>query len=116
MPTQIKQSPAFEKSFRRQIKKYKRVVDEVEKLAKQLAADERPGDQIPDVGYETYKVRLPNPSANRGKSGGFRVIYYVQLENLVILLLIYSKTDQTDIEPHEIKQLIEDLTDETEQD
>ena len=43
--------------------------------------------------------------ARRGKSGGFRVIYYVQLSDLVTLLTIYSKTDDTDISIAEIRQL-----------
>ena len=66
---------------------------------------ERPGQRIPRIGYSVYKVRLPNRAARRGKSGGFRVIYYVQLIDHVTLLTIYSKTDETDISVQEIQQL-----------
>jgi len=50
-------------------------------------------------------VRLPNRAARRGKSGGFRVIYYVQFSDRVTLLTIYSKTDETDLSIAEIRQL-----------
>jgi len=46
------------------------------------------------------------PTERRGKSGGFRVIYYVQLSDRVILLTIYSKSDETDISIAEIRQLV----------
>ena len=70
-----------------------------------LQDDERPGQRIPGVGYAVYKVRLPNRSARRGKSGGFRVIYYAQIADTVTLLAIYSKSDDVDISIREIQQL-----------
>ena len=66
---------------------------------------DRPGQRIPRVGYAVYKVRLPNRAARRGKSGGFRVIYYAQIEDVVTLLTIYSKSDDVDINTSEIQQL-----------
>ncbi|MCY4539192.1 MAG: type II toxin-antitoxin system RelE/ParE family toxin [Chloroflexi bacterium] len=70
-----------------------------------LQDDERPGQRIPGVGYAVYKVRLPNRSARRGKSGGFRVIYYAQIADTVTLLAIYSKSEDVDISIKEIQQL-----------
>ena len=40
-----------------------------------------------------YKVRIANSSANVGKSHGFRMIYYVAIEDEIYLLAIYSKKD-----------------------
>jgi mRNA-degrading endonuclease RelE of RelBE toxin-antitoxin system len=51
-------------------------------------------------------VRLPNPSANRGKSGGFRLIYYIRAAEQIILITLYSKTEQSDIPTTELKRLI----------
>lgn len=75
-------------------------------LVSRLESDERPGQLVPGVGYTVYKVRLPNRAARRGKSGGFRVIYYVQFRDRVVLLTIYSKTDDTDISAAEIRRLV----------
>jgi mRNA-degrading endonuclease RelE of RelBE toxin-antitoxin system len=74
-----------------------------------LEAGKRPGDKIPDIGHDVYKVRLANPSAQRGKSGGFRVIYYVQVADSVFLLKIYSKTEQNDISADDIRRIVQEL-------
>ncbi len=58
------------------------------------------------IGYEAYKVRLPNRSARRGKSGGFRVIYQEKSGRLVLLLLVYSKTERADIPAAIIRSVI----------
>ena len=76
-----------------------------------MESDDRPGDIIRGTGYTVYKERLRNQSAGRGKSGGFRVIYYVQLADTVVLLTIYSKTDQSDISVREIQRLIAEILD-----
>jgi mRNA-degrading endonuclease RelE of RelBE toxin-antitoxin system len=97
--------PSFKKRLGRIERKYPKTIEEVESLIASLAQGERPGDRMPRVGYTVYKVRLPNRSARRGKSGGFRVIYYAQINERVTLLTIYSKTDDTDISLPEIQQL-----------
>jgi mRNA-degrading endonuclease RelE of RelBE toxin-antitoxin system len=106
MTTQIDVAFKFQKDVKRLKRKYPAITDEVRKLVIQLENDERPGDKIPNVGYDVYKVRLKNPSAQRGKSGGFRVIYYVQIENLLTLLTVYTKTEQTDISPDNIREIL----------
>ncbi len=78
-----------------------------------LQNDERPGQRIPGVGYAVYKVRLPNRAARRGKSSGFRVIYYAQLGDLVTLLTIYSKFEESDISTREIQQLAQEADEAT---
>jgi mRNA-degrading endonuclease RelE of RelBE toxin-antitoxin system len=110
MPTKVDVPDPFLKKLRKLARKYPAVLREFEALAQQLKEDQRPGDKIPRVGYNVYKVRLRNPSAGRGKSGGLRVIYYVQLVDSVILLTIYSKTAQTDISPEEIRRVLEEIT------
>ena len=105
MPTLVKDLPNFTRQLGRLERKYPKTIDEIERLIKRLAQGDRPGDRIPGVGYTVYKVRLPNRAARRGKSGGFRVIYYVQLSDRVTLLTIYSKSDETDISIAEIRQL-----------
>ena len=109
MPTVVNISSEAQKKIKRLKRKYPSVTGEVRKLVAQLEDDNRPGDKIAGVGYDVYKVRLPNPSAQRGKSGGFRVIYYVQFADIVILLTIYSKTEQTDISSEKIRQVLQNI-------
>ena len=106
MPTLVRDLPNFTRRLGRLERKYPKTIDEIERLIIRLAYGDRPGDRIPGVGYTVYKVRLPNQSARRGKSGGFRVIYYVQFSDRVTLLTIYSKTDDIDISVAEIRDLV----------
>lgn len=101
--------PPFKRALKGLARRYPAVLDEIERLITRLEADERPGDKIPNVGYDVYKVRLKNPSAGRGKRGGFRVVYYVQMADRVILLTIYAKSQQEDISVEQIRRVIADL-------
>lgn len=108
MTTKVRGIKLFDRDLKRLSRKYPDVIDEVAHLGAQLEQDERPGDKIPNVGYDVYKVRLANPSAGKGKRGGFRVVYYLRREDEVLLLTIYAKVRQTDISPEEIRRIIEE--------
>jgi mRNA-degrading endonuclease RelE of RelBE toxin-antitoxin system len=49
-----------------------------------------------------------NTDARRGKSGGYRLIYYLVDREDVLLVTVYSKTEQADIEADQIQQIIEE--------
>jgi hypothetical protein len=51
---------------------------------------------------------LRNRDASRGKSGGYRVIYYVKTAANLFLVYIYTKSEQQDIGHNEIRQIIEE--------
>lgn len=73
-----------------------------------LETDQRPGELMPNVGYDrVFKVRLRNRSARRGKRGGFRVVYYEQVSDQVFLLLIYSKSEIDNIPSVDIRRTLE---------
>lgn len=50
---------------------------------------------------------MKNSDAQRGKSGGYRVIYYLKIAENIILITIYSKSDQGDISKKIVQQIIE---------
>lgn len=77
-------------------------------LVVQLRKGETPGDRIQGLLYRVYKVRLKNSDSQRGKSGGYRVIYYLETEDQTVLLTIYSKSDQSDLPIEFIRRTIED--------
>ena len=56
------------------------------------------------------KARMP--AKGRGKRGGYRVVYYLVLENTVWLLTIYDKVQKENLSPEEeriIQQLIQKI-------
>jgi mRNA-degrading endonuclease RelE of RelBE toxin-antitoxin system len=108
MDVRVLTSPRFEAAFRRLKRKYPRIEAPFGDLVDSLKSGERPGDKIPGVGYDVYKVRLKNPSARKGKRGGLRVVYYIQLADLVVLLTIYTKSEQSDISAEQLRRIIEE--------
>ncbi len=75
--------------------------DDRAELIDTLARDPMAGDVMPGLGG-VRKLRFA--PKGRGKSGGFRVIYYVLTESQPILaLLIYGKNEQSDLSPAQRK-------------
>ena len=111
MPATIYLLQKFRRRLKRLRRKYPAVTDEVGKFITELENGNRPGVQLARYGYELYKVRLPNPSARRGKSGGFRVIYYVQFADLVHLELIYSKSEECDVSAQAVEAILAEIED-----
>lgn len=96
----------FEREVRQLKRRFPLVSNQVRGLVSQLRDGVLPGDRVPEMFMRTYKVRLPNPSARRGKSGGFRVYYAVGHSDMIYLVTIYSKTDQDDANIYEVQQRI----------
>lgn len=92
-------------------KRYRHIDLDVEPIVELLEQGELPGDKIPGVGYDAYKVRVKNRDAQKGKKGGYRIIYYVRMSDLVYLLTIYSKSDQSDVTLEEVRRIIETILD-----
>lgn len=49
------------------------------------------GVEISGIDYQVFKLRVKNSDIQKGKSGGYRLIYYVKTEQGIILLTIYTK-------------------------
>ncbi len=85
----------------------KTVTDELEQG--NLVGDKMDGLNLP-VNTAAYKVRVANSSTNVGKSHGFRIIYYVVIDEKIYLVTIYSKKDDIRIvSDKQIEQLIKIL-------
>ncbi len=72
-----------------------------------LESDPKHGTQI---GNNCYKIRLSIASKGKGKSGGARVITYVQvIHTSVYLLSIYDKSELENITDKELNVLINEI-------
>lgn len=104
-------TPTFEKEYKKLKRKFPKIDDDFEKFIDEVEYDGIIGTPIPRIikdGNKVYKKRMTNISANRGLSGGFRVIEYLFTEdNRIYLLDIYSKSDQENIANSKIKRLID---------
>ncbi|MGK7951078.1 MAG: type II toxin-antitoxin system RelE/ParE family toxin [Xenococcaceae cyanobacterium] len=102
----VEASRIFKKNIKTLGKKYRSIRQDVEPIIKQLQSGELPGDKISGIGYKVFKLRVRNSDSIKGKSGSYRLIYYCQTATGIILLTIYSKSEQVDITADDIKRII----------
>ncbi len=103
---QVEAAPTFTKNLRNLAKKYRSIRNDIQPVIEQLERGELPGDRISGTGYDVFKVRVRNNDIQKGKSGGYRLIYYVKTESGIILLTVYTKSAQADIPADEIMGII----------
>jgi mRNA-degrading endonuclease RelE of RelBE toxin-antitoxin system len=105
-PIQIALTPRFQRDLRDLAKRYRSIRLDLQPLMEQLQSGETPGDRVTGIKYQIFKVRLKNSNIQKGKSGGYRVIYYLKTETEIILATIYSKSDLSDVSNHVIEEAI----------
>ncbi|MBE9217360.1 type II toxin-antitoxin system RelE family toxin [Dolichospermum flos-aquae] len=103
---QVEVTLRFQRNLRKLAKKYPKIDDDIQPVIEQLQQGEILGDCIPKIGYEVFKLRVKNSDIQKGKSGGYRLIYYVKTATAIILLTIYAKSEQADISPDDIQGII----------
>ncbi|MEG3880773.1 type II toxin-antitoxin system RelE/ParE family toxin [Microcoleus sp. herbarium19] len=103
---EIRLTPEFQRKLKNLAKKYRQVPTDLQPVLEQLQLGDFLGDQIPGIGSPVMKVRIINSDTQKGKSGGYRLIYWISSTKLIVLLDIYSKSDREDIEIDEIRQII----------
>ncbi len=99
-------TPEFKRNIRQLAKKYRSIKTDLEQFFSVLGQGQTPGDQIPGVQYEVYKARVKNSDNNKGKSGGYRIIYQRTENDEIVLVTIYSKSEQADVSAQEIREFI----------
>jgi len=104
---QILFSDEFKTRLRTLIKRYRSIRTDLQPLLNELQSGNFIGDQIPGTGYTVFKVRLKNSDIQKGKSGGYRVIYQLRGDTYILLVVIYSKSDQDDIPANQIRDIID---------
>ena len=106
MNYEIIPTKTFKRDFKPLFKKYRSLLDDLERLKKELLENPEMGD---DLGNNTRKIRMAVASKNKGKRGGARVITFdvvVDIDNTdIFLITIYDKGEQDSITRGEIEQL-----------
>lgn len=108
-PIKISYTPEFKRNLRVLAKKYRHIRSDVEPIIEQITAGDVVGDQIPGTGYTMYKVRIRNSDLQKGKRSGYRMIYYLKTQTDVVLITIYSKSEQADISAQQIRRIVQEF-------
>ncbi len=107
MSYKVEATRKFKKDLKSLAKKFKRIKVDYANLLDLLEENPTAGIRL---GRNCYKVRLPNSSIPTGKSGGFRIITLLKMENeRVLLLTIYAKTEKESISDNELSEILEDI-------
>jgi len=80
----------FDKQAKKLAKKYRNFKFDLNKF---ISNFEKFHSTAITIQKNLYKVRLSNSAKNRGKSSGYRIYYYLKLEDSVYLLTIYDKSE-----------------------
>ena len=105
-PIQIELTPRFQRDLRTLGKRYRNIRKDIQPVIEQLQAGELPGDRIPGMEYEIFKVRIKNSDIQKGKSAGYRAIYYLKTSDSIVLVTIYSKSDLSDIAVETVREIL----------
>lgn len=114
MQFEIIPTEQFENDVRYYVKKkkYRHLMDDVNRLVENLEQGHLVGDTIPGLVFdtnETIKVRMANTDTNVGKSNGYRLIYYVVKDDreIYLLTIYYKKADNHIPVNEDIKRLVQ---------
>ena len=107
MSFNIVTTPPFEKELKSLLKKYPSIKNDIIDLVTKLVKEPMMGIAI---GNDCYKIRMAITSKRKGKSGGARVITFVQIiETTIYLLSIYDKADTSNISDKILKERLKGL-------
>ena len=112
-------TPIYEKSIKDYYrkKKFTKIMDDLTPVLELLEKGTLLGDKIADLKLGTsnsvYKLRISNSNINKGKSSGYRLIYYVVRDDgkIYLLNLYFKKSDNDVVDESEIMEIIEKYTD-----
>ncbi len=102
----FKTTELFDKQAKKLGKKYRNIKNDLNTF---LSDFETLHLQSTSIKKNLFKVRIANTNKNKGKSAGYRVYYYIQLEETTYLLTIYDKSDIEMINEDLLMELIEEL-------
>jgi mRNA-degrading endonuclease RelE of RelBE toxin-antitoxin system len=99
-------SDEFKARLRSLAKRYRKIQEDLKPLLENLKAGTFEGDRLSGTGENpVFKTRLKNSDIRKGKSAGYRVIYEVRGSVCVLLIVIYSKSDQNTIAADKIREI-----------
>lgn len=117
MKTEVRITRNFKKEAKPLLKKYPSLIKDLAQLQNSLLANPSLGIAL---GNNAYKIRVAIKSKGKGKSGGARVISFLEnevigvvekSENLIVvnLVTIYDKAQTSSITDKELKELIANI-------
>ena len=106
----VKITDTFARETKKLAKKYRHIREDFLPLLDQLESGLLAGDAVAGFENKVYKARVASSDQKKGKSGGFRVIYYIVSDkNEILLLTVYAKAKQADIKDNDVRRMLNQL-------
>lgn len=106
-------SSLFGKKVKRLAKRFPNIEKDLQEFYSAIEENHRQkcgAAAVPKFGESVWKYRCRSSDLKRGKSGGYRIICYVDSDLFLIYpITIYAKADQSDITASEINKLVKAL-------
>jgi mRNA-degrading endonuclease RelE of RelBE toxin-antitoxin system len=104
-------TPEYQRNLKYLAKKYRNIRSDTQFFITELQKGNLLGDRLSGFGEDIYiyKARVKNSNIQKGKSAGYRVIYLLESEISILLLTIYSKSEQEDITDYEIDSILDEF-------
>ena len=102
----IEYSDSFLKETKQLSKKFKLLKNDLKQTVEEIETNNDLGIYL---GFNLFKKRVRNSSIPKGKSGGFRVIIYQQIEDKIVLISIYSKTEKENLSDEELSIILKNF-------
>ena len=107
-------TPRFDRTVRKLKRRFPRINHDLTRAFTEIEEDPEAGVIIPDD-FAIRKLRIASVDMQRGKSGGFRLLYKLipkeDEELRAVLLFIYAKADQPDVPSSFLETLSDELPD-----
>lgn len=104
LEVKIEQTDFFRKLIKELRKRYRHIEKDIDKF---IGTIHEINDLGIPLGNNLYKARIKNSDALRGKSGGYRLITYLQLKNnKLTLIYIFSKSDIANLSEKQLDEIV----------
>ena len=100
---EILYSATFKKSAKKLSRHYKSFKKDLQSFLDSLDANPKQGTKL---AHGVYKVRIRNTDNHKGKSAGYRIITYSIIEDEILLVDIYSKSEMENIADEAIDMIV----------
>jgi len=104
----ISYTEIFKKNVRKLYKRYRSLQKDLDPVLAELQKGISLGDRITGLDEAVYKVRIKNSDNHKGKSGGYRVIYYLKKADEIRMMAMYAKSDQANISAASLQRILSD--------
>ena len=103
----IQKTKLFEKLTKELQKRFRHILSDIDHFTDNLDDMSKLGVHL---GNNIYKVRIANTDKNKGKSGGYRLISYLEVRDTTLTYIyIYDKSDLENISEEALDKVILEL-------